>query len=187
MIQVEAYIKFLVNVAKQCTLWERALKIRFRLDLWLSCLLTSDFYRWLWIRSYSFVKKGRENFLYKTETNSFHFFHFDKVESLSLSLYFVQQHSVWFWQFGPHEQSFVIDQKSMISDFCFGKTTRSLTKNWQIEQCVSCTQYITQAQSRFQFPLKIREFIREQQFKLVGPQAVSKEKKKKSLKKTKHP
>ena len=86
MIQVEAYIKFLVNVAKQCTLWERALKIRFRLDLWLSCLLTSDFYRWLWIRSYSFVKKGRENFLYKTETNSFHFFHFDKVESLSLSL-----------------------------------------------------------------------------------------------------
>ena len=98
MIQVEAYIKFLVNVAKQCILWERALKIRFRLDLWLSCLLTSDFYRWLWIRSYSFVKKGRENFLYKTETNSFHFFHFDKVESLSL-YFVVQQHSVWFWQF----------------------------------------------------------------------------------------
>ena len=80
-LTIQIYIKFLVNVAKQCTLWERALKIRFRLDLWLSCLLTSDFYRWLWIRSYSFVKKGRENFLYKTETNSFHFFHFDKVES----------------------------------------------------------------------------------------------------------
>ena len=108
MIQVEAYIKFLVNVAKQCTLWERALKIRFRLDLWLSCLLTSDFYRWLWIRSYSFVKKGRENFLYKTETNSFHFFHFDKVESL----YFV--HSFRFWQFWSHDTSYLVWLRKII-------------------------------------------------------------------------
>ena len=107
MIQVEAYIKFLVNVAKQCTLWERALKIRFRLDLWLSCLLTSDFYRWLWIRSYSFVKKGRENFLYKTETNSFHFFHFDKVESLSL--FTLYNNTVFdFGNFGSHDEILIV-------------------------------------------------------------------------------
>ena len=110
MIQVEAYIKFLVNVAKQCTLWERALKIRFRLDLWLSCLLTSDFYRWLWIRSYSFVKKGRENFLYKTETNSFHFFHFDKVESLSTLYYIV-------FDFGNFGLTFTIMETPPILNF----------------------------------------------------------------------
>ena len=187
MIQVEAYIKFLVNVAKQCTLWERALKIRFRLDLWLSCLLTSDFYRWLWIRSYSFVKKGRENFLYKTETNSFHFFHFDKVESLSLSLLCTATQCLILAILGPMtryytdwKQNKIIQRVLMNSVLAYSVIKWFLTKNCQIEQCVSCTQYITQAQSRFQFPLKIREFIREQQFKLVGPQAVSKEKKKKS-------
>ena len=144
MIQVEAYIKFLVNVAKQCTLWERALKIRFRLDLWLSCLLTSDFYRWLWIRSYSFVKKGRENFLYKTETNSFHFFHFDKVESLSLSLLCTATQCLilailgpmtryWLWDYGLVTKHYTESPqsslarfsgfgKSCVNEFCFGKT-----------------------------------------------------------------